>query len=82
MDCDKSDSMQSGDLRSARFTVMLAEKFFLVLETLRSHASDGKPQIVISTTQHISITPPHRKLVWPLSYVTFWRKSGPGLVGN
>ena len=61
---------------------MLAEKFFLVLETLRSHASDDEPQIVISTTQHIPITPPHRKLVWPLSYVTFWRKSGPGLAGH
>ena len=40
---------------------MLAEKFFLVLETLRSHASDGKPQIVISTTEHVPITPPRRK---------------------
>jgi hypothetical protein len=28
---------------------MLAEKFFLVLETLRSHASDGdRPEIVTS----------------------------------
>ncbi len=35
---------------------MLAEKFFLVLETLRSHASDGEPQIVISTTQHVPIS--------------------------
>lgn len=25
---------------------MLAEKFFLVLETLRSHASDDRPEIV------------------------------------
>jgi hypothetical protein len=48
---------------SARFTAMLAEKFFLVLETLRSHASDDKPQIVISTTQHIPITLPRRKQV-------------------
>ncbi len=40
---------------------MLAEKFFLVLETLRSHASDGKPQIVISTTEHVAIAPPRRK---------------------
>jgi len=60
---------------------MLAEKFFLVLETLRSHAPDDEPQIVISTTQHIPITPPHRKLVWPLS-VAIWRKSGPGLAGH
>lgn len=27
---------------------MLAEKFFLVLETLRSHASDDNPEIVTS----------------------------------
>lgn len=27
---------------------MLAEKFFLVLETLRSHASDDRPAIVTS----------------------------------
>lgn len=27
---------------------MLAEKFFLVLETLRSHASDGGPDVVTS----------------------------------
>jgi hypothetical protein len=40
---------------------MLAEKFFLVLETLRSHASDGKPQIAISTTEHVPIAPPRRK---------------------
>jgi hypothetical protein len=40
---------------------MLAEKFFLVLETLRSHASDDKPQIVISTTEHVPVTPPRRR---------------------
>jgi hypothetical protein len=28
---------------------MLAEKFFLVLETLRSHASDDRPDIVTSS---------------------------------
>jgi hypothetical protein len=42
---------------------MLAEKFFLVLETLRSHASDGNPQIVISTTQHVPLILPRRKPV-------------------
>ena len=31
---------------------MLAEKFFLVLETLRSHASDGSVK-VISTAPHV-----------------------------
>ncbi|MDI4233370.1 hypothetical protein OZ411_11155 [Bradyrhizobium sp. Arg237L] len=40
---------------------MLAEKFFLVLETLRSHASDGEPQIVISTTPHVPIIVLRRK---------------------
>jgi hypothetical protein len=45
----------------ARMTAMLAEQFFLVLETLRSHASDDKPPIVTSTTRHIPITLPLRK---------------------
>jgi len=31
---------------------MLAEKFFLVLETIRSHASDGSVKVV-SITPHI-----------------------------
>jgi len=34
---------------------VLAEKFFLVLETLLSHVSDGQPAIVVSTTAHIPI---------------------------
>jgi hypothetical protein len=39
---------------------MLAEKFFLVLEMLKSYASDGSP-IVVSTAKHIPIKlPPHR----------------------
>jgi hypothetical protein len=43
---------------------MLAEKFFLVLETLKSHASDdGSPPVVISTAPHISIEMPCRKKV-------------------
>ena len=40
---------------------MLAEKFFLVLETLRSHASDDNPQTVTSTTRRIPVTPPRAK---------------------
>ena len=40
---------------------MLAEKFFLVLETLRSHASDDKPQIVVRPPRHIPIALPSRK---------------------
>jgi hypothetical protein len=35
--------------------VMLAEKFFLVLETLLSHASDVQPAIVVSATPHVPI---------------------------
>jgi hypothetical protein len=40
---------------------MLAEKFFLFLETLRSHtSSDGSP-VVVSTATHIPIKLPRRK---------------------
>ena len=35
--------------------VMLAEKFFLVLETLLSHASDDHPAIMVSATPHVPI---------------------------
>jgi len=39
---------------------MLAEKFFLVLETLKSHASsDGSPRVV-STAPHVPIQLPRR----------------------
>jgi hypothetical protein len=40
---------------------MLAEKFFLVLETLRSHASDHNPQVATSTTRHVPATLPRKK---------------------
>jgi hypothetical protein len=40
---------------------MLAEKFFLVLEPLRSHASDEKPPTAISTTSHTPIKLPRKK---------------------
>ena len=42
---------------------MLAEKFFLILETLRSHSSDDKPPVVISTAPHIAIKLLRRKQV-------------------
>jgi hypothetical protein len=42
---------------------MLAEKFFLCLETLRSHASDGRPHIVISTAPHVPIAVPSKEHV-------------------
>ena len=44
---------------------MLAEKFFLVLETLRSHATDGESFIVTSTAPHVAIKLPRKKKVSP-----------------
>jgi len=44
---------------------VLAEKLFLVLETLRSHASDDKAPIVISTAPHSAIKLPRRKQTSP-----------------
>jgi hypothetical protein len=44
-----------------RRTPMLAEKFFLLLETIRSHAyQDGSPR-VFSTSQHVPIKLPAGK---------------------
>jgi hypothetical protein len=37
---------------------MLAEKFFLMLETIISHASDGSPRVV-STSPRVPIKPPN-----------------------
>jgi hypothetical protein len=37
---------------------MLAEKFFLVLETLRSQTPDDKPWIVVSTARHVPMAEP------------------------
>ena len=39
---------------------MLAEKFFLVLETLRSFVSDGSVKVV-STTPHVPVKVPPQK---------------------
>ena len=36
---------------------MLSEKFFLLLETLRSHSSSDKPPVVISMTPHVPKEP-------------------------
>ena len=44
---------------------MLAEKFFLILETLRSHSSNDKPPVVISTAPHIPIKLPGSKKANP-----------------
>jgi hypothetical protein len=43
--------MLSTNHRPGEEAAMLAEKFFLVLETLRSHASDGSVRIVSTTPQ-------------------------------
>jgi hypothetical protein len=48
---------------------MLAEKFFLVLETIRSHASDDKPSggrsspVVTDPVAPIPIKPPSEKQI-------------------
>jgi hypothetical protein len=42
---------------------MLAEKFFLLLETLRSHSSDDNPPVVISTAPHVPIKLPRYRRV-------------------
>ena len=46
---------------ASEVTPMLAEKFFLVLETLKSHApTDGSP-IVVSTARFVPVTLPPRR---------------------
>jgi len=42
---------------------MLAEKFFLLLETIRSRAAEDTPRPVVSTAPHIPIKvdPPRKK---------------------
>jgi hypothetical protein len=48
---------------------MLAEKFFLALETIRSHASDDKPSagrsspVVTGPVSQIAIKPPSEKQI-------------------
>jgi hypothetical protein len=48
---------------------MLAEKFFLVLETIRSHISDDKPsggrspQVVTDAEPQIPVKPPSEKQI-------------------
>ncbi len=46
-------------------TAMLAEKFFLLLETLRSHSSDDKPPMVLPAAPHIPIKLPRWKKASP-----------------
>jgi hypothetical protein len=43
-----------------RGDAMLAEKFFLVLETLKSHASDGSVKVV-SNVPHVPVKLPPQK---------------------
>jgi hypothetical protein len=57
---------------------MLAEKFFLVLETIRSHASDdkspdGRPSPVVTTpVPQIPIKPRAKSKSRPPTEVAFW----------
>jgi hypothetical protein len=56
-------SNQPGDAFSSEGALMLAEKFFLVLETLRSQMQvnpDGS-SIVVSTTQHVPVKLPNTR---------------------
>jgi hypothetical protein len=46
---------------------MLAEKFFLFLETLRSHAADAEPHVVISTSPHVPFRMLRRKQAAPVT---------------
>jgi hypothetical protein len=50
----------AGELILREYTIMLAEKFILLLETLKSHVhTDGSPRVV-STSPHIPIKLPGR----------------------
>jgi hypothetical protein len=52
----QSDLTNYGDQFASEVIAMLAEKFFLVLETLIGHASDDRSSpVVISTVPHIPI---------------------------
>jgi hypothetical protein len=57
--------MIDGDTFASEVTAMLAEKFFLVLETIRSHASDDKPSgnrsSSVGPVPQIPIKPPSEK---------------------
>jgi hypothetical protein len=39
---------------------MLSEKFFLVLETLRSHNHQGDSPLVVSTSRHVPVKLPEK----------------------
>jgi hypothetical protein len=61
------DSTNDGDTFASEVTAMLAEKFFLVLETIRSHASDDKPSgarsspVVTGPVPPTPVKPPSEK---------------------
>jgi hypothetical protein len=57
------DSTSDGEKFASEVSAMLAEKFFLVLETLISHASDDRSSPVVSSPPHIPIKLPSRKQV-------------------
>jgi hypothetical protein len=50
----------AGELILREYTIMLAEKFIMLLETLKSHVhADGSPRVV-STSPHIPVKLPGR----------------------
>jgi hypothetical protein len=58
------DSTSDGEKFASEVSAMLAEKFFLVLETLISHASDDRSSPVVSSPPpHIPSKLPSRKQV-------------------
>jgi len=54
----ESRHSRNRDERIRGLDLILAEKFFLILETLRSHASDERPRIVTSSIATRSPVPP------------------------
>jgi hypothetical protein len=58
-------NLQMGEQDQETFTsegaAMLAEKFFLILETLRSNVRPDGSQIVVSRTPHVPIKLPSPK---------------------
>ena len=69
MNFQQPDSTNDGDKFASEVTTMLAEKFFLVLETLISHASDDRSSddrsspVVIGPASQIPIKPPSEKQI-------------------
>jgi hypothetical protein len=61
MSCGVQLAMTFGDGGPTRRTPMLAEKFILLLETIRSHTDQDHSPRVVSTSQHVPIKLPAGK---------------------